>query len=164
MPSKRQRRTRNRRAEVAPSTMAFFRDDPAAHSYLYFLTAAEVAMQWAEVRDEIIEEWVIAHPGSRPRTWWAQDAPSPRRRIGGIGQAAYEVTAHAEVYDHGLPAVWVMPGDGFDGVPVDLDDPPVFESEAGYLRRFGLLLAGELERLAEGAFAPVAIEVEDEAA
>ena len=42
------------------------------------------------------------------------------------------------------------------GVPaVDPDDPPLFESEPTYLRRLGLLLAGELRRLGDDDFEPV---------
>ena len=40
----------------------------------------------------------------------------------------------------------------------DPDDPPLFESEPAFLRRLGLLLSGELERIPAGAFEPVAAE------
>ena len=161
MPRKR-RHEKQRRAEVAPSTMAFFRDDPNAYSYLYFLTAAEVAMQWAEVRDEIIEEWVIAHPGSRPRTWWAQNAPSPRRRIGGTGQPLHEVSAYVENYKNGLLADWVTARWHGKGVAVDPENPPLFESQATYLQRLALLLPGELGHPALADFEPEAVEIAEE--
>jgi len=35
----------------------------------------------------------------------------------------------------------------FTGVAIDPNDPPTFESQAAYLKRHGLLLAGEERRL-----------------
>ena len=105
--------------------------------------------------------------------WWKYAAPEPRRRLGGVGQPAFEVSASAEAYEIGLPTIWVTPADvdrrgtAFEGVPIDPDDPPRFESEAHYLRRLGLLLPGEMGRLTEADFEPEKIEVEadpDEAA
>ena len=57
-----------------------------------------------------------------------------RQASGGTGTPAHEVQAVVPSFEYGLPAVWVG---------LDEDDPPVFESEATYLKRHGLLLAGE---------------------
>jgi hypothetical protein len=37
---------------------------------------------------------------------------------------------------------------GFKGLPIDPQDPPRFESEAAYLRRWGLLTPAEEKHLA----------------
>jgi hypothetical protein len=45
------------------------------------------------------------------------------------------------------PDWWPFASNGFKGVAIDADDPPMFESQAAYLKRHGLLLAGEERRL-----------------
>lgn len=92
--------------------------------------------------------------------------PEPRRRIGGIGTPSHDVLAYVPYFDSGIPTSWVskfqeeyyngrakdihgnvIPSeykDGdFKGVAIDENDPPVFESEAAYLDRHGLLTASE---------------------
>ena len=39
-------------------------------------------------------------------------------------------------------------------VEVDEEDPPLFEAQASYLERLGLLLPGERRRLAKSDFEP----------
>jgi hypothetical protein len=65
--------------------------------------------------------------------------------VGGTGTAAYEVKCVKPSFSRGLPEIWVG---------IDSDDSPAFESQAGYLKRYGMLLAGE-ERQAD--FEPEAI-------
>jgi hypothetical protein len=45
-------------------------------------------------------------------------------------------------------------GETFKGIAIDPDDPPTFESEAGYLQRHGLLLPGEKHLLKRSDFEP----------
>jgi hypothetical protein len=96
--------------------------------------------------------------------------PEPRLRVGGIGTPAFEVLAVVPTYSLGIPNVWISqrqvnyysgiavdihgnpigdryPNNAFKGVAVDRSDPPTFESQATYLKRLGLLLAGEGRRL-----------------
>ena len=164
MPTKRTRVTRDRRVPVPPGVIALLSDAEPQDASEFFTTDPNLRIAWSRTRDTILAGWIEKSPGTRPRYWWECDAPELRRRLGGTGQPAHEVSAHVEVYDHGLPAVWVMPGDDFDGVPVDPADPPRFESEASYLKRLGLFLRGELERLTEDDFAPRIIEADPEAA
>lgn len=37
---------------------------------------------WEELRDELLNEWIMERPGTRPWGWWRYDAPERRRRIG----------------------------------------------------------------------------------
>ena len=90
----------------------------------------------------------------------------PRKRLGGIGTPAHEALSQVPAYTRGIPAQWVSAwqvayfnGCAVDvhGTPIgtdyteghfphkgiDLKDPPVFESEAAYLDRLGLLTDGE---------------------
>jgi hypothetical protein len=70
--------------------------------------------------------------------WWIDGKlPEPRKRTGGTGTAAYEVTSVGPSFDYGIPDCWVG---------INQDDPPVFESQAAYLKRNGLLFAGEERR------------------
>ena len=111
MPTKRTRITRDRRVDVPADVIAYLDDSEPTNIVEFFITDSNLRIAWNRVRDQILAGWIGTRPGTRPRYWWGcGDAPELRLRLGGIGQAAYEVTAHAEVYDHGLPAVWVMPG------------------------------------------------------
>jgi hypothetical protein len=109
---------------------------------------------WNLHRDVILAEHVKESPGTRPELWWKYDAPrqptgtfpgawydgnlpQPRERLGGIGTPAYECRSVAPTFAYGIPDIWV---------DMDEDDPPTFESQAAYLKRHGLLLAGEQRR------------------
>ena len=119
--------------------------------------------------------------GTWPGWWLDGKLPEPRLRLGGVGTPVHEVLAHVPTFDYGLPTRWVecwmmmvyyngrakdvrgtpiganhKPGD-FAGVPIDPDDPPVFESQAAYLERHGLLLPGERRRLRKADFEPEAV-------
>jgi hypothetical protein len=47
-----------------------------------------------------------------------------------------------------------------DCEPYDSADPPLFEAEAAYLERHGLLLPGERKQLSAADFKPGAVELE----
>jgi hypothetical protein len=108
---------------------------------------------WAARRDEVLTVWPEAHPGTRPSGWWRWDAPGLRQRIGGIGEP-WQTRDTA----YGLPLIWNV-GHYLNlwanpPPPLDLGNPPVFESQATYLERHGLLLPGERERLRDSDFRP----------
>ena len=185
------RRPRNRRAPLDPEIVAYLKDDEGA-TFPYFSGDDEIRAVWNELRDSILADWIDGYPGTRPIHWWKFEAPEPRCRVGGTGTPCHEVLAHAPYYPFGVPVYWVSQWDAdyyngrrrdvngnligtkykegdFAGVPIDPDDPPLYESEATYLRRLGLALPGELERLTPADFEPkfVAAEAdpdEDEAA
>jgi hypothetical protein len=118
---------------------------------------------WSAVREDLLSAWIAAKPGTRPRLWWELDAPrqplgtwpgcyfdgklqEPRKRLGGKGQTEWDAGMSVVPWFRcGLPVLW----DSFDA-----DDSPVFESEAAYLRRHGLLEASEKRRLKPTAFRP----------
>jgi hypothetical protein len=107
--------------------------------------------------------------------------PEPRKRIGGTGTPASDVLACVPTFSYGLPSIWISrqqvkyytgiavdvrgnPIGGklavFDGVAIDPDDPPTFESQAAYLKRHGLFLAGEERRLKKADWEAEAIQRE----
>jgi hypothetical protein len=131
---------------------------------------------WDAARDEVIA-WAAEHtPGRRPSIWWLLDAPGPRHRIGGRG------TAYADAFQvepqslFGIPTAWCSTvdvachaaGEGGIHAPrlgvtveaVDPADPPVFEAQAAFLERHGLLQPGERERLEPADFEPEHVELD----
>ena len=162
MPSKRTRRTRQRRAEVPAAVIALLNASESENAVRFFMPDAELRAAWNRVRDGILAEWIEERPGSRPLHWWRFSALERRRRLGGTGQPAHDVSGYAEEYEFGLPTIWVQQGGFLAGIAVDPSDPPTFESEAAYLRRLGLLQAGESERLSKADYEPEAIKGESE--
>jgi hypothetical protein len=98
--------------------------------------------------------------GTFPGLYFDGKLPEPRQRLGGIGTPAHEVLAYKPTYSLGLPAIWITPWQvkycsgtavdihgapigslypkDFKGVAIDVNNPPIFESEATYLKRLGL--------------------------
>jgi hypothetical protein len=131
------------------------------------LLLGDAAELWAAHRDRVLALWVREHPGTRPSLWWRWDVPrmrpetwplgantvwmreselpEPRLRLAGTGTPSYEVLAVVPLLDRGVPQSWL---------DYDADDPPVYESEATYLERHGLLLLRERRRLRDEDFEP----------
>lgn len=179
---------RDRRQGLSTSLKRYFLDDVSRDALRpnerFDLMTSEKDL-WRQHRADILSEFIREHPGQRPSAWWRYDAPEPgRRRLGGIGAPSYEVLAYVPRYACGIPIDWiletqvklyagrlrtisgriVMPefiGSDFQGVAIDPDDPPVFESQAAFLGRHGLFLPGEAERLTEADFEPEAIEANE---
>jgi hypothetical protein len=118
---------------------------------------------WTEYREQVLKVWIAESPGTRPSAWWKFDAPriaqgtwpgcfwdgklpEPRLKLSGSGipswDAGWAILPHFEL---GIATSWVH---------VLEDDPPVFESQASYLKRTGLLTASEQKSLPAIAFEP----------
>lgn len=173
-------------AKLDPAVRAFLEYGPAgmdrpeaAHDpFVEFdLQGAKLARVWRTWRAPILEAWVVACPGTRPWAWWVLDAPELRRRVGGSGRAAHEVTNTAEAYEYGVPRAWLdretadaiaryasdrSRAEEIRGAGVDPADPPRYESQAAYLRRLGLFAPGEARRVPADAYAPERIELAGE--
>lgn len=144
----------------------------------FFAHHGGVDEAWRTVGATVLEEWIAKYPGTRPWAWWRYDAPEPRRRIGGTGDVFHPgcflmgietnfVTRElADCYNgrNIRPAdrsVWNREWvEGyFTKAPVDPADHPMFESQAAYLSRLGLLLPEERPGLIATAFEPEGIPV-----
>ena len=166
-------------ARLSPAMRALLLGEPIeglAAEFAAFLAARDLLMcdptsptaaLWAAHGGRLTEQWVEAHPGTRPAAWWAFTAPRlpvgtwpgwffdgrvpvPRRQIGGTGRPAHEVSAHGPASELGVWTMWYE---------TDPAAPPVVESEASYLRRHDLLLPGEERRLPPDAFDPERVPV-----
>jgi hypothetical protein len=152
-----QRRDKTRQ-QMSDAQWNYLTDKPMPQNFETFALKIDfhgnTEQLWQENRDVILAEHAKENPGTRPAMFWLYDAPrlpvgtlrgchydsqlsQPRKRTGGTGTAAYEVTSVGPSFDYGIPNVWVG---------IDEDDPPTFESEAAYLKRHGLLFAGEEKR------------------
>jgi len=132
---------------------------------------------WRKIRQQVVKDWVRETSGCRPWGWWLFDAPEPRRRLGGTGTPAHEVLNQKPSYWFGLPDDWVTQFDvefyngrakdihgniiptpfkdgDFSGQAIDPEDPPIFESQAAYLKRHNLFLPGEEELQRPESFEP----------
>src|SRR5438045_3025684 len=148
----RQRSNFTKRQALDADAQAWLRGMPCG--FFEFQDDAALEALWSEHGGDIVEEHVEESPGTRPSRWWEFDAPrskrgtypgrfydgqlcEPRLRVGGIGTPAYECRAVVPSFSYGLPDIWVG---------IDEDDPPIFESQAAYLKRHGLFLVGEGRR------------------
>jgi hypothetical protein len=163
MATKRTRRTRNRVPEISPLLLTYLEtgERPAARDadgervpgwfdvYLAAAPHARPTLQatWHLVRESVLARWAVEQPGARPWAWWALEPHPLRQQIGGTGHPAPEYI-HAEP-DRGVSQYW----SGLDPA-----DPPVFESEAAYLDRHGLMPDAERRRVPASAFEPEAVE------
>jgi hypothetical protein len=109
--------------------------------------------------------------------WFNGTMPEPRKRLGGTGTPDYEHLSIVPRFEYGIPIgyvdAWLVEyyngrakdihgelipckyKDGnFKGIAIDYDDPPVFETEASYLKRHGLLTKSEEKRLKPEDFEP----------
>ena len=154
--------------DLTETEWAFLRDDPepaeAAFGEWWSMERDDscfradrpnVADMWRKLGAQITAEHAATWPGSRPRCWWKYDAPEARRRLGGVGEPGREDLTRGIPNSWAWPRVWPAGATIVGGpLPCDPADPPVFESEATYLRRLGLLLPGETERLEPADFEP----------
>jgi hypothetical protein len=147
---------------------------------------------WLAIKDELLQQWINERPGTRPSWWYlfdekcprvapedikrhgwtdcyyTKDLPDLRRRLGGIGDPAYEHYALVPHFDCAVPDRFVTiedvewhreEGEEFSGIPFDPIDPPKYESQASYLDRHNLLAPVERRRLRAQDFKPVKVSL-----
>lgn len=161
------RRVDKRRQAVTDEHEAWLEDDDKASGFVQYAHDDELEALWHQHSERIVADHVADHPGTRPARWWQYSSPEPRRRLSGIGTPACDVLAYKPTYSYGVPSIWITQRQVryysgtavdihgghiggeltiFKGVAIDPDDPPTFESEAAYMKRHGLFLAGEERR------------------
>ena len=90
---------------------------------------------WAQLRSQILPNFIREHPGTRPFGWWEFDAPSYRIQLNDVGSIddRHAGTIYARG-GFGIPRLYLHPG-----------DQPIFESQVDFLRRIGELTKQETE-------------------
>jgi hypothetical protein len=164
------RRVDKRREAVTDEHEAWLHGDDKRSGCLRYSPHDDLTALWANHSERIVAAHVADHPGTRPTRWWQYEAVEPRRRLGGIGTPASDVLAYVPTFSFGLPSIWIsrwqvkyysgiavdvhgrptgdrIPTNSFKGVAIDSNNPPTFESQAAYLTRHNLMLAGEERRL-----------------
>lgn len=122
---------------------------------------------WNRLGEAITAEWAQEHPGTRPSCWWDYSSPrweaqpnicAARVKVSGSGTPTH--VAHPEYrmewnhFAYGVPKRWEAGDDPVTAIP------PLFEAQATYLERHGLLLPGERKRLSLHDFQPECVPVE----
>ena len=136
------RRVRRSRApsELPREYWSLLNDEPPPEGgnifrVVRFIAARDGERAWKE-HDEILTlRWTVDRPGTRPSMWWLAMAPEPRRMVGGVGHFI-DYGPHLRYF--GIPRTWTH---------VDTARPPLIESQATYLGRFGLFVPGERKRI-----------------
>ena len=136
----------------------FINDEPDYNAMEILIDDDQEEPIWRTWGPAVLARWIQERPGTRPSLWWKYQAPrlpakgiktfydgkllDPRQRVGGVGRTRWEDGENwLPYYRHGLPATrgcW-----GF----IDPNEPPVFEAQATYLKRHGLLTIEEEEAL-----------------
>lgn len=130
---------------VRPEYWALLTDAPypkGGNPFWRFVWMARAHELWLTHRDEVLADWIVRRPGTRPSTWWRVEMPFVKRlRLGGKG------TAWSMVIWCGVPRSWLQ-------INFSYADPPLFESQAAFLLRLDLLLPEETDRLDRIDFLP----------
>ena len=177
MPTKRMKVTRNIKSEVSRFAMRMISDDlfcPKAEPIsfeddrLQYLTIypEPCAALWKEYGQAVVQAWAERRPGSRPRWFWLFPEPRYRERLGGTGFPKSDFLAHLPTFSYGIPADWITSEDvetwpHLAGRQIGATDPPIFESQAAFLKRLNLLLPGEEEKIKRRHWQPERIEEEE---
>jgi len=150
--------------EMLPNEVRRFLLDGSRSGEAIVLTESEERSAWKEHGAELVEEHVKRSPGTRPAGWWTFDAPGPRLRVGGKGEARFPKSLRL-----GIPtyfwdarfygAMKIAVPDARPRELIDAGDPPSYESQAMFLRRNDLLSPGEESKLSEDDFRPETVKV-----
>ena len=140
-------RKRIRRRYIPPISKNFsdyllydVRADGDFDFFLFKINRERQKHLWQENQVRFMAEWVESHPCSRPFGWWKFEAPEPRKMIGGKGTRAGQKRNYGQSFKFGVPQYWLE---------IDGKSPPMFESQAAFLQRLGLLYDGEAKFLKE---------------
>jgi hypothetical protein len=113
--------------ELATGSRLFRRADDPQH------TEASLRQAWHAIGEALTAEHARLLPGTRPHAWWRFSAPERRRQMAGPVHTMLQPGSQVlQQYAYGRPST--------HGVE---DFGCVFECQCAYLRRHGLLSAGE---------------------
>jgi hypothetical protein len=108
---------------------------------------ADRLQAWSEMRNEIMQQWITDHPGSRPWSWWQFDCPPNQFRTRVYGKRHQFLDPSFDLSretSFGRPR-YFRECDIPDGGVLNIATS--FESESSFLRRSSLLTTAELKAL-----------------
>ena len=117
---------------------------------------------WEIHGQQLLADFIAKHPGRRPWAWWRFATAAPRMRVGGSGVPCNEVlSGWKQDYRFGIPQYWVV-ADYLELFPklltrsmlIDHHNPPLYEAQAEFLRRHGLIGKREWDSLDAKDFEP----------
>lgn len=173
----RKRRVSKRRSDLTEEQVAWLRGDYRNAGFINYVGDEALSALWNQYCDGIVADHADKLPGTRPGRWWKYTASETRKRVGGTGTPCDEaLEGYFQRYRYGVPQSWVSPHDvefycgpppanygfrcrpksvgRFCGVAISSNDPPLFESQASYLKRHGLFIPGEGKRLTKQDYEP----------
>ena len=109
------------------------------------ITKEEWRAAWHELRDELMPEWIEAHPFTRPLGYWEADADQPRLPVD--GEAAIEARDWMEAHHHYRQYSFLWLNWRLGVTDDSRDEKAPFESEPQYLIRLDLLTDEERKLL-----------------
>lgn len=125
-----------------------------------FPSDEQLVEYWEKMREEILAEYISQHPGTRPWAWWHFEAPEPRRMVGDPKEVGLEPDDSPPDRSYkwklyfGMPRNFrfltkcIVSGFGLNSEN-DARFESLFETQAAYLERLGLLMPEERRTLLE---------------
>ena len=98
------RKTRITKQDIPPTLRVYFEtgfigeaDEHDAAIFNLSGSDAKIDVNWLDCQDNILNDWIIKNPCSRPWAFWRN--AEPRRRIGGTGTPSSDVLAYERDLD-----------------------------------------------------------------
>lgn len=137
--------TTNERAGIRPEYWALLNDEPYpanCNPLWRMVWIFRGNRLWFAHREEVLSAWIVRRPGTRPSSWWQWEMPLVQRnQVGGHG-AFRQMALWC-----GVPRYWFRSGFSYT-------DPPIFESQATFLKGQKLLLPEEEAQMSSISFLP----------
>jgi hypothetical protein len=130
-----------------------FTEEEQCDIFLMLCSDRKLRATWESHKAEVLAGWIKERPCSRPYAFWFLDAPEPRRQVSGVGNGW---SPGMGMDRKGLPRYWQPEW--------NKNDSPIFESQATFLDRHGLLSPVEKAYLAKhpGILEPERIEFKED--
>jgi hypothetical protein len=139
-------------------------DERGLECFLICIDDEKIKAIWDEYKAAILKQWIAESPCTRPWAWWEWDSPRDeslmkqwRNRTFPIVrlQIVGEGMTNQERYPGTLPTFHKGIPDSWHGI--DNNNPPMFEAEASYLKRYNFLSKEEERLLTESDYKPESI-------
>ena len=157
MPTNRKRIKRQIRGAISDNVRHYLESGEADSSdieiYMLEGNREHLRDKWETLKEGIMADWIDRHHCTRPFAWYEFESTGPRLMIGGHGRTmTKKYAAWKPYFNKGIPASWSE---------IEPDNPPLFESEAVFLQRNGLLSESEKRYLSKHPALMVPVKIKD---